>query len=505
MPANFYHLFPSALAEPNGTALLLLVLGVLMAFSALSSRTADRLGMPVVLLFLVLGMLGGSQGFGGIAFNNYELAARAGTTALALILFDGGLSTSASSVRRIVLPAAVLATAGVAMTAVLVALFARLLGLNRPAAMLCGAVVSSTDAAAVFAVLRGGRLQLKPRLARLLEIESCVNDPMAVILTLALIEALAGGAFKGEDLWGIALSVPVQLVIGLIVGLLIGWMGRMLLGKARITTTGLYPALTLAIAFLAFGASTVLYGSGFLAVFVAGMVLGNGTLPYRSGLMRVHEALAWLSQIVMFLMLGLLVTPSELPAVAWIGLSIGLFLAVIARPVAVTLCLLPFRVPPIQTAYIGWVGLRGAVPIILAIFPVLAGVPGAHRVFNIIFFVVVVSCIVPGSTIRWITRRLKLNTPDKPDSPAVLEINSTHALSGELTSFFIEPDLIVSGALLSEITFPAGASVVLIVRGRDLIAARGGTRIQPGDHVYVFFRPADRPFMELLFGGPEKT
>ncbi len=498
-------LIPTALSEPNSTALLLLILGILVAFSALSSRTADRFGVPVVLLFLVLGMLGGSQGFGGIHFSDYEMAARAGTIALVLILFEGGLNTSASSVRRILLPAGILATFGVAMTAVLVALFARLLGLAWPAAMLCGAVVSSTDAAAVFAVLRGGRLQLKPRLARLLEVESCVNDPMAVILTLVLIEALAAGSFHGGDIWNIALSVPIQLAIGLAVGLLIGWLGRMLLSRVRIRTTGLYPALTLAIAFLAFGASTLLYGSGFLAVFFAGMVLGNGNLPYRSGLMRVHEALAWLSQIVMFLMLGLLVTPSQLLEVAWIGLAIGLFLAIVARPVAVTLCLLPFRIPAKQTGYIGWVGLRGAVPIILATFPVLAGVTGAHRVFNIIFFVVVVSCFVPGSTIRWITRRLKLNTPEKPDSPAVLEINSTHALSGELTSFFIEPHLVVSGAKLSEIDFPPGASVVLVVRGRDLIAARGSTQIQPGDHVYVFFRPEDRPFMELLFGGPESA
>jgi cell volume regulation protein A len=505
MTVLFSFSLPTALTEPNSTALLLLVLGILVAVSALSSRTSDRFGVPVVLLFLVLGMLGGSQGFGGIAFNNYGLAARVGTTALALILFDGGLSTSASSVRRIVFPAAVLATAGVVLTAVLIALFARLLGLNWAVAMLCGAVVSSTDAAAVFAVLRGARLRLKPRLARLLEVESCVNDPMAVILTLALIDALSGGVFDSSALWHMVLSVPLQLLIGLVIGFLIGWLGRMLLANVRITATGLYPALTLAIAFLAFGASTLLNGSGFLAVFVAGMVLGNGNLPYRSGLLRVHEALAWLSQIAMFLMLGLLVTPSQLPGVAWIGLAIGLFLAVVARPVAVTLCLLPFRLPPKQTAYVSWVGLRGAVPIILAIFPVLAGVPGAHRVFNIIFFVVVVSGIIPGSTIRWITRRLNLNTPDKPDSSAVLEINSTHALSGELTSFFIEPDLVVSGALLSEIAFPEGASVVLVVRGRDLIAARGSTRIQAGDHVYVFFRPEDRPFMELLFGGPEKT
>ena len=490
-----------ALAEPTATAVLLSVLGALIAVSVLFSRTVDRLGVPVVLLFLVLGMLGGSEGIGRIEFDNYEVTVRVGTMALVLILFDGGLSTSVAAVRQVLYPATMLATVGVALTAGLVAVAAWLFGLPWGAAMLLGAVVSSTDAAAVFAVLRGGRLQLEPRLGRTLEVESCINDPMAVILTTALIQVMQGSA---DFTWHRLLwSVPLQLAVGAGVGLVFGHLARLLLRRVRLTTVGLYPALTLAMAFLSFGVATLAYGSGFLAVFVTAVVLGNGELPFRSGLTRIHDALAWLSQIGMFLMLGLLVFPSRLLGVAPVGVGVGLAVAFLARPLAVLLCLLPFRYPPRQLAYISWVGLRGAVPIILATFPVLAGVPGAERLFDLVFFIVVVSSFLPGATIRPVTRRLGLTVPEKPAPPAVLEINASHPLNGEITSFYIEPSLAVSGVALADIDFPPGASVVLVVRGKELLPAKGNTTLMPGDHAYVFFRTEDRPFVELLFGAPE--
>lgn len=489
-----------ALAEPNATAALLGVLGLLVAISVMFSRVVNRLGLPIVLLFLVLGIVGGSEGFGRIEFDDYGFAVRMGTMALVLILFDGGLSTSVSSIRQVLAPAGVLATVGVALTAALVAGFARLLGLGWSEAMLLGAVVSSTDAAAVFAVLRGGSLRLAPRVGRTIEVESCVNDPMAVILTVALIAAIQGTSSLGPIL---LVTVPLQLVIGTGVGLIFGYVGRALLNRVRLTTVGLYPALTLAIAFLSFSVATLAFGSGFLAVFVTAVMLGNGRLPYRNGLIRIHDALAWLSQIAMFLMLGLLVFPSRLMDVAPIGLGVGLFLALIARPLAVALCLAPFRFPAKEVGYVGWIGLRGAVPIILATFPVLAQVNGAERIFDIVFFIIVVSTIIPGATIRYVTRRLALDVPDRPTPEAVLEVNTTHALGGELTSFFIEPFLAVCNARLAEIEFPPAAAVVLIVRGTELMAARGDTVLRDGDHVYVFFRAEDRTFIELLFGRPE--
>jgi cell volume regulation protein A len=491
-----------AMVEPHGTAILLLVLGLLIAFSVLFSRHIDRLGVPIVLLFLVLGMLGGSEGMGGIAFADYSVAVRVGTIYLVLILLDGGMNTTWGAVRRIIVPAGILATVGVALTAALVAVFARVLGLAWMEALLLGAVVSSTDAAAVLAVLRGGHLSLQPRVGNTLEVESCINDPMAVILTVTMIEVT-----KSPDAlrWTLLVGVPLQLAVGAAVGVLLGYLGRRLVRSVRLPTVGLYPALTLALAFLSFGAATMLEGSGLMSVYFTALVLGNSTLPYKSGLVRVHESLAWLSQIALFLMLGLLVFPSHLLPVAGIGLAVALFLAFVARPLAVLLCLLPLRFPSREIGYIGWIGLRGAVPIILGAFPVLAQVPGAERVFNIVFFIVVVSTILPGATIRQVTRWLGLAVPEKPSPGAVLEINSVHPLNAEIASFLIDPATSVCDASLSQIQLPDDAAVTLIVRGSELVAARGQTVLMPGDHVYVFFRPADRRYIELLFGRSESS
>lgn len=489
-----------ALTEPHATALFLVVLGLLTAFSVLFSRQIDRLGLPIVLLFLVLGMLGGSEGVGGLAFEDHGFAVRVGTIYLVLILFDGGLNTPWRAVRRVLLPAGLLATVGVVLTAGLLALFARAIGLGWTEALLLGAVVSSTDAAAVLAVLRGGRLHLQPRVGHTLEVESCGNDPMAMILTLIMI-AVA----KSPDAlqWTVGLGVPLQLIVGAAVGVFLGYAGLRIIRRIRPPTVGLYPALTLAIAFLSFGVATLLEGSGLLSVYATALVLGNSDLPYRSGLTRVHESLAWLSQIALFLMLGLLVFPSHLLPVAGVGLAAALFLAFVARPLAVLLCLLPLRFPTREIGYIGWIGLRGAVPIILGSIPVLAEVPGAERVFNIVFFIVVVSTVLPGATIRMVTGWLRLAVPEEPQPSAVLEINSAHPLNCDIGSFFIEPSVAVCGAALSEIRLPADAAVMLIVRGPELVAARGPTVLQAGDHVYVFFRPADRAYVELLFGRRE--
>lgn len=495
-------LLGAASGEPASTAVLLLIFGVLVTFSVVFSRTVDRLGLPVVLLFILLGMMGGSEGIGGLEFDNYELSVRLGTIALVLILFDGGLNTSVASIRSVMKPAATLATLGVLLTAAFVAVLARLLGLSWPEALLLGAVVSSTDAAAVFAVLRGGRLQLRPRVGRTIEVESCVNDPMAVILTMTLIQILLTPG--GSSWWMIALAVPIQLIVGTVVGLLIGWLGRLLMMRVRIQTVGLYPALSVSIAFISFAMATLLQGSGFLAVFVAGVVLGAARLPYRQGLARIHDAIAWISQVGMFLMLGLLVFPSELIPMAWKGIAIALLLALVARPLAVALCLLPFRYPWREVLYIGGTGLRGAVPIILAAFPILAGVPGAMSVFNLVFFVVLFSIFFPGILLRPMTRWLKLSVPDKPLPAAVLEINASTQLQGELSSFLIDPSVAVCGAQLRDISFPDRASIVLIVRGNALIAARGSTVICPGDHIYICHEPEHRGLIELMFGSPEE-
>lgn len=489
------------ITEPLASAVLLLVFGVLCALSVLFSRFFERLGIPVVLLFMLLGMLGGSEGIGGLEFADYGFAARVGTIALVLILFDGGLNTSFSSFKAVIWPSTLLATVGVAGTAVLLAVGAKMIGLSWGQAMLLGAIVSSTDAAAVFAVLRGGRLHLKQRVGRTLEVESCINDPMAVILTLAVTDYLMANDRPGW--WAIAIDVPLQLLIGTAVGAGLGFLGRRLLTTNRVTTVGLIPALTVSLAFVSFGAATLLYGSGFAAVFITALVLGNSRLGYKSGLARVHDALAWLSQVAMFLMMGLLVFPSELLPNLWTGLSLALILAFVARPLAVAPLIVPFGYPKKEVLFLSWVGLRGAVPIILATYPVLAGVEGAKHVFNLVFFVVVLSTIIPGTTIRWCTRRLKLGETVLPTPAAVLEINAPQPLEGEIESYPVTEVVAVCDAKLSEIAFPEGASVILVVRGREVMAAKGNTQLQRGDHAYVFFRPQDRAYIELLFGAPE--
>jgi cell volume regulation protein A len=502
---------PLPTAEPAATAALLAIFGVLLIVSVLFSRATERFTVPVALVFLVVGMLAGSEGLVGIPFDDYAFAFRLGTIALALILFDGGLNTPLQSVRQAIRPAAVLATVGVAGIAGAVAIVAVWLGFPVGQALLLGAVVSSTDAAAVFSVLRGSGISLKWRVGTTLEVESGINDPMAVILTMTLtghlVQSGATASIAGDAALGLALRVAVEVLVQMLVGgalgVAIGHAGRLLLLRVRLPAGGLYPVVTLAFAFLAFALPTLVHGSGFLAVYVAAVIIGNTPLSFRPGLVRVHDALAWLAQIAMFLVLGLLIFPSRLLDVAWVGLALALALALVARPLVVALCLAPFRFPASDVAYVGWVGLRGAVPIILATFPVLAGAPGAHRIFDVVFFIVVISAFLPGATVPWITRRLGLESTAPPKPGAVLEIESLQPLEGELLSFNVDEALAVAGVPLAELPFPEGAAATLIVRGRRIIAPKGQTTLEPGDHVYVLTRPEDRPFIELMFGTPD--
>jgi potassium/hydrogen antiporter len=488
--------------EPEATALLLATCGLLLGVSVIFSRASQRTGLPIALLFLLVGMLAGSEGIGGIAFDDYTFAFRIGVLALALILFDGGLNTPLGPVRKAIGPAGALATVGVAGTAVMVAACAHFLGLGWPEALLLGAVVSSTDAAAVFSVLRGSGIQLKRRVGVTLEAESGINDPVAVILTTVLTENLLvpGSASPVR----VVLEVVVQLLVGAALGAAVGYGGRHLLSRLSLASGGLYPVMTLALGLLAFGLTTLAHGSGFLAVYLAGLLLGNGPLPYQAGLLRVHDALAWLSQVGMFLILGLLVYPSRLLDVAWVGLGIAIMLACVVRPLVVALCLVPFRYPRKEVLYIGWVGLRGAVPIVLATYPVLVGAPGAGRLFDLVFFIVVASALVPGATVAWVTQRLGLQAKEPPAPQAVLAIESRQPLQGELMSFYIDEALVVAGVPLQDLEFPEGAAVTLIVRRNMLVPPKGSTMLEPGDHVHVIARPEDKGFIQLMFGRPEE-
>lgn len=492
---------PQVPVEPTPTALALSILGLLLALAVLFSRTIGRHGVPVVLLFLGLGMVAGSEGLGGIAFEDYTLAFQVGTVALVAILFDGGLNTPISVVRRTWAPAGILATLGVALTAGGVALAGRLLGLGWMESMLLGAVVSSTDAAAVFSVLRGSGVRLRQRVAAAIELESGLNDPMAVILTFGITSALV----RGEELSArLLLDILVQLVVGAVCGIGFGHAGRWIL-HFRLLSGGLYPVLMMAIGSLAFGVTTLAQGSGFLAVYVAGIVLGNGALPHRATLLRSLDFVAWLAQVLMFLMLGLLAFPSRLLEAMVPGLVIAGALAFLARPLAVWLCLLPFRFQPREVGYIGWVGLRGAVPIILATYPMMAGIEQGSRIFDIVFFVVVVSALVQGWSVPLATRWFGLERQALPPSPStIIEVSSALPLEVEISTHHVGPASPVAGRQLRELQFPEGASAIMVVRDGQLIAPKGRTELLPGDHVSVFCRPEDRDRMLELFAGPPR-
>lgn len=490
------------LHEPLATAVLFTTFAVLLVASVVFSRALERIGLPVGLVFLVIGMAAGSEGVGGIDFDNYGTAFRIGTAALVLILFDGGLNTPFESLRRVIAPAGILATLGVAGTAGLTAAGARLLGFDWPQALLLGAIVSSTDAASVFAVLRSSGISLRRRVGSTLETESGLNDPMAVILTLAVTAAVVRG--ETPNIPALVLQVVREFAIGALAGWGIGELSRRAMLRVRLSALGLYPVVTLAVALSAFGITTLLQGSGFLAVYVCGISMSRGAIPYRNGVVRTHDALAWLSQITMFLVFGLLVFPSQLPVVALQGIGLALVLAFVARPALALLCLLPFRYTMREASYIGWVGLRGAVPIVLAIYPVLERAPGALLIFNVVFFVVVANALIPGTTVKWATHLFGMDAEEPPRPHAVLELESAQPLRGELMTFYIDEALAVAGATLAELPFPEGAAAALIIRGDEMIPPKGTTALLPGDHIYLFARPEDRQFMVLMFGRPEE-
>ena len=483
--------------EPRATAIALLVVGIVIAACVLSTRLAARTGVPVFLVFVLLGLAAGEEGVGKIAFDDYGMAFRVGYAALVLILFDAGLNTPLTTFRRYLAPSLVLATIGVVITAGLVAVVAHAAGFLWTEALLLGAVVSSTDAAAVFSVLKTGGVELRERVGATLEVESGLNDPMAVLLTTALTSALVAGHAPEWTAMG---GVLVELLVGALVGVALGWAARKGLLRLELPVTALYPVLTLGISLLVFGAATLVHGSGFLAVYVAGMMIGDARLPYRAALARIHDFTAWAGQVGMFVMLGLLASPSRVMAVALPGLAIGLFVALVARPLAVLLCLVPFRYKKREIAYVGWVGLKGAVPIVLACIPILAKAHAAEKIFDVVFFAVVVSAALQGSTVRLATKWLRAGKGVSTAHRAVLEITATRPLGSELLAYDVHAASAVCGVTLADIPFPETAAVMLVVRGEELLPARGPTELKPGDVVYVFCRADDRPEIDLFFG-----
>ena len=384
--------------------LALLIIGVVLAASVLLALGAIRTRLPVLVVFLALGMLLGSDGPGGIAFDDSELARRIAVVALVAILYDGGLSTSWRQLRRVAVPAGLLATVGVAVTAVLVGLLTRaLLGWNWTESFLVGAVVASTDAAAVFTTLRYTRL--RGRLGAMLEAESGLNDPVAIALTLGLI---AWNQQEGYDIGDLTLLLVRQIGLGLVAGIAIGLAASWVFARIPVTIAPFVPVASVAAAAIAYGAADVVHGSGFLSVYLVGLAVGSTASPYRTQLVNFHEGLAYVAQVGLFIALGLLVFPSELPHVAVKALALTAGLILVARPVAVWASTSFSGVSPRERILLGWAGLRGAVPIVLATIVLSSHVADADPIFNIVFFVVLVSATLQGTTLEWVARQLGL-------------------------------------------------------------------------------------------------
>ncbi|MCS6844017.1 MAG: potassium/proton antiporter [Caldilineales bacterium] len=454
---------------------LVLIGAVLLLLAVLAGRLSAALGVPSLVLFLAIGMLAGSEGIGGIPFDNAYAAQAIGVTAMVFILFAGGLDTPVARIRPVLGPGVVLATVGVVLTATIVGLFAAW-ALRLPAlvGLLMGAVVSSTDAAAVFSILRARRARLREPLEPLLELESGSNDPMAVILTGGLISLITA---PDTSLLSLAGMLVQQMALGAAVGLAGGWVGVRLINGLRLQQEGLYPVATVALAGLTFGGAAVMGGSGFLAVYLAGILLGNSNFIHKGSLVRFHDSLAWLMQIAMFLTLGLLVFPSQLWAVAVPSLAIAVFLIVVARPAAVYLSLLPFRLSGREKALVAWVGLRGAVPIILATFPLLAGLPQAQLIFDVVFFVVLTSVLIQGTTIPQAARLLRLEAPPpEPTPPSLREHVAEHLLELELPA-----GSALAGRRIFDLHLPREILVVLIARNGARIIPNGTTELHAGD------------------------
>ena len=474
--------------------LLLLLLGAVLAASVVLAGAAARTGLPVLVAFLALGMLLGSDGPGGIEFDDAELAREVGIVGLALILYEGGLQTSWRRLREVAAAGALLATVGVVVSALLAGVAARVLfDLDWLQAILLGAVVSSTDAAAVFATLR--LTPIRRRLGRTLEAESGGNDPMAIALTLGLIAWIEN---DDEGFPELVLLVVQQLGLGLVVGVGLGLAATRVFGRLPDSIGTFAPVASLAVAALSFGAADAIGGSGFLAVYLVGLAVGSTPSRYRRGLAAFHEGLAFLAQVALFIVLGLLVFPSELPEVALSGLALALLLMLVVRPASVWISTAFNDFTHRERALLGWAGLRGAVPIVLATFVLSSEVPERETLFNAVFFVVVVSTILQGTTLRRVAARLDLLTRSSGAArEAPIELG--HRSKLDLVDFTVLEGHAIDGSRVRELGLPRAALVAVIERGDETIPPRGSTVVQAGDRLHVLLPHGLRPDLEDVF------
>ena len=485
---------------------IILVSAGLITFAIFAGVLSSRIGAPLLLVFLAFGMLAGQDGPGGIVFSDFGVAYFVGSFALALILYDGGLRTSRETLNRAFAPSFTLATLGVLLTAGLVGLAAKFLfGFGWTEAFLLGAIVGSTDAAAVFFLLHLHGLRLKPRVAATLELESGVNDPMAIFLTLALV----GVAVHGHSLAdaGEALDLFWDFLWQMLGGLMFGAAGGygVLRAVNRLQlSAGLYPILAGALGLVVFALAQSVGASGFLAIFVVGFILGNNPHRATSEISRFSDGVAWLAQICMFLMMGLLVTPSALLPILLPALALALFLILVARPIAIVLCLWPFRFSPRETAFVSWVGLRGAVPIFLGTIPVLSGVEAADTLFSVAYVIVLVSLVLQGWTVPLASRLAEVELPPRPTPSRRVELDLPAGKGRSVVAYTVDPMSLLVLRGVNRLPLPMGTTVISVMRD-GVVRTEGFEKgVEPGDVVMMLTTAEMIPTLDRLFGARRK-
>lgn len=469
---------------------ILLVGSVLIFTSILISKTGYRFGIPTLLLFLLVGMAFGSDGL-GIQFNSASDAQFIGMMALSIILFSGGMDTRYSDIKPVLKQGILLSTVGVLVTTLLTGLFIYFLSNHTQAnieltllvSLLLAATMSSTDSASVFSLLRSQRMNLKYNLRPMLELESGSNDPMAYMLTIVLIQVIGSGS--NFDIVIILKDLFLQFLFGGVLGYAFGKFSVWLINKIELSNSSLYPILLLSIIFITFTLTDLVKGNGYLAVYIAGMIVGNARLAYRKETNTFMNGLTWLFQIIMFLTLGLLVNPHEMIDIAVTALLIGIFIILIARPVSVFLCLLPFKgISNKARIFISWVGLRGAVPIIFATYPVIAQIPGSNQLFNTVFFITLLSLIIQGMTISKMARWLKLDLPEEKEGNE-FGVELPEEIDTHLNDITLTEDMLTVGNRLADMNIPKGTLVMLIKRGNEFIIPNGQIGLHAGDKLLV--------------------
>ena len=467
---------------------VLLISAIILFISILAGKAGFRVGLPALLLFLGIGMLFGSDGL-GLQFSNPHIAQFIGMIALSIILFSGGMDTKLSEIRPIAYQGVILATVGVLATTIITGVFIFWLTemvtgyetLTLPESLLMAAVMSSTDSASVFSILRSKGVYLKQRLRPTLELESGSNDPMAYMLTIILIAYIQSGGMDFQE--GI-ISLIVQLGLGLIFGYFLGKASVWIINKVNVENQSLYPILLIAIIFFIFAATTLSKGNGYLAVYIAGFVVGNAKIVHKKSIGTFFDGFTWLWQIAMFIMLGLLVNPHELLPVAGIGLTVGIFMIIFARPISVFLCLLPFRNFSTKgKLYISWVGLRGAVPIIFATYPLIAGIENAGLIFNVVFFITILSLLIQGTSVTHVAKWLHLT--DEPDRKDEFGIELPEEIKSAMSEIDITPEVLTHGNKLMQLQLPDHTLAVMVKRNGKFFIPKGNTELRENDKLLM--------------------